>query len=363
MILLAGIYYPEGYTSAMNIWIDLTNSPHVNFFAAMINELRAEHEILLTCRHLANTVDLLRQKGFKYHVVGRHYGAGKLKKGLGFGVRVYQLCSFLKGRHIDVAISHSSFYSPVVARLLGITSIYINDNEHAAGNRISFLCASTIMVPEFLSMDSIRRQWGNQEKVIQYPGVKEGVYLIALNGNSSGPRWSNTTEIFIRPEPWTAEYYRGAVNFIDDLVVGLKDRYRITLMPREEQQAEHYRQARFHGITILSEPLPLEDVVSRCSLFIGAGGTMTREAAILGIPTISVYQGDSLAVDRYLIEQGYMIHKTELTPSFVDSFVRTTQSKPASTDLLQKGAVAAGMIKKVLIDGNGHREDMIEEER
>ena len=31
----------------MNIWIDLSNSPHVNFFKYMIKELQKEHEVLL----------------------------------------------------------------------------------------------------------------------------------------------------------------------------------------------------------------------------------------------------------------------------------------------------------------------------
>jgi predicted glycosyltransferase len=345
----------------MKIWIDLTNSPHVNFFSAMIEDLRREHEVLLTCRDLANTIDLLKLKGFEYHVVGSHYGSSRIKKVFGFPVRVLQLYSFLKGRHIDVAISHSSFYSPVVARLLGIRSIYINDNEHAAGNRISFLCASAIMVPEFLSMDNVRRQWGHPKKVTHYPGVKEGIYLCTLKDSGRTPRHSATTEIFIRPEPWTAQYYRGAVNFMDDLIVSLKNKYRIILMPRGEHQAEHYRQEQFSGVTIPSEPLTLEDLASRCSLFIGAGGTMTREAAVLGIPTISVYQGELLAVDRYLIEQGHMIHKTELTPGFVDWFIRTTQRKPASTELLEKGVVAAGLIKEVLL--NKHEEHVSQEVR
>ena len=131
----------------MRIWIDLTNSPHVNFFGALIEELGKEHEMVLTCRPLANTIDLLRQKGFQYHVVGAHYGADKVKKVVGFGIRVLQLISFLKDRLPDVAVSHSSFYSPGVARRLGVWCIYINDNEHAAGNRISFLCASTLLVP------------------------------------------------------------------------------------------------------------------------------------------------------------------------------------------------------------------------
>jgi predicted glycosyltransferase len=49
--------------------------PDVNFFAALIEELRREHEVLLTSRPLANTIDLLKQKGFAYHVVGSHYRA------------------------------------------------------------------------------------------------------------------------------------------------------------------------------------------------------------------------------------------------------------------------------------------------
>ena len=216
----------------MKIWIDITNSPHVNFFAPIIENIQREHEVLLTCRDLANTMDMMKQKGFEYHAIGSHYGSSRVKKIFGFPVRVLQLYSFLKDRHIDVAISHSSFYSPVVARLLGIRSIYINDNEHAAGNKISFLCASTIMVPEFLSMDSVLKQWGNPEKVIQYPGVKEGIYLANFKAKSCDIKsQSDTPEIFIRPEPWTAQYYHGAINFMDDLIISLKNKYKIILMP------------------------------------------------------------------------------------------------------------------------------------
>lgn len=340
----------------MRIWIDLTNSPHVNFFADMIVQLQREHEVLLTCRPLANTVDLLRSKGFEYHVVGGHYGANPVKKVLGFIVRIAQLYRFLRRRRIDVAISHSSFYSPVVARLLGVRSVYCNDNEHAAGNRIAFLCASTIMVPEFFSMENVRRQWGDPRKTIQYPGVKEGIYLSVVNG--AVRKWNDlapgAAEIFVRPEPWTAQYYQGAVNFMDDLILGLKEKYRVILMPRDERQAEHYRQPRFQGIVIPREPLTLEDMASRCALFIGAGGTMTREAAVLGIPTISVYQGDLLAVDRYLIDRKYMVHETQPTADFIVSFLETSRRRPPSTDLLEKGAVAAGLMKAALL--NGHEE-------
>lgn len=335
----------------MRIWIDLTNSPHVSFFASLIEELESKHDVLITARPLADTIELLKQRKFKYHVVGSHYGANRVKKGLGFGVRVLQLCSFISGRQVDVAISHSSFYSPFVARILGIRSIYINDNEHAEGNRISFLCASTIMVPEFFPIDRVRKQWGKPKKVVHYPGVKEGIYLSGLldHVNKRAASVCSVPEIFIRPEPWTAQYYRGSVFFMDELIIGLKDKYLITLMPRGDQQAKHYRQARFSGIKIPEKPLTLEDMASRCSLFIGAGGTMTREAAVMGIPTLSVYQGELLAVDRYLLEQGYMTHRQQLTPNEVESFIEICHRKLPSKELLHKGSIASDMIREILL--------------
>jgi predicted glycosyltransferase len=335
----------------MRIWIDLTNSPHVNFFSEMIEEIRNDHEVLLTCRPLANTIDLLKLKGFDYHIIGSHYGANKVKKSIGFPIRVMQLYSFLKNKGIDVAISHSSFYSPVVARLLGIRSIYLNDNEHALGNRISFLCASTIMIPEFLSTELVRRQWGNPQKVVQYPGVKEAIYLSGLDGcvRNKYSKESDTNEIFIRPEPWTAQYYRGEKNFIDNLIINLKNKYKIILMPRGKEQAEHYGQVKFQGITIPPKPLTLEEMVSRCLLFIGAGGTMTREAAILGIPTISIYQSDLLEVDRYLIDEGYMSHKKNLTAEFVVDFLDRHSRIHPSTELFDKGRKAYKLIMEKLL--------------
>ena len=316
----------------------------------MISELQQDHEVIITCRSLANTIGMLNMLGLPYHEVGCHYGANRIKKGVGFLIRVSQLYGFLKKQKIDVAISHSSFYSPVVARLLRIRSIYLNDNEHAAGNKISFMFATTILVPEFFMSDKCRRQSGYQNKIVQYPGVKEGIYLADFKQNSHIVKPSKL-EIFIRPEPWTAQYYRGSVNFLDNLILGLQDKYNIILMPRDDKQAEHYTRCCFHqGVTIPSEPLTLEAVAVRCSLFIGAGGTMTREAAVLGIPTISVYQSELLAVDRYLIDKGFMIHKPSLTSEFVDSFLHTTQRKPPSDDLLRKGSEAAHLIKDILLN-------------
>lgn len=345
----------------MKIWIDLCNSPHVVFFAGLIRELEGAHHVLLTCRPLGNTIELLDQHGFSYHVVGKHYGRNRAKKALGFPIRVWQLFSFLRGKGIDVAISHSSFYSPVVASLLGVRCIYLNDNEHALGNRISFLFADEIMVPEHLSARAVHQQGGRETRVTRYPGVKEGVYLWKCTPPAGGARRfagpNGRKVIFVRPEPWTAEYYRGRKNFMDQLLIDLKDAATVVLLPRGKSQEEYYRQSVFRGVTIPAEPVRLADLARSCDLFIGAGGTMTREAAVLGVPTISIYQDNLLGVDRYLIRLGLMVHQKHLTSDFVLKCLGTVRKKPAHEGLLSKGRAAYGLIRDTLVrNGAGRRE-------
>ena len=337
----------------MKIWIDLTNSPHVNFFVGMIRELQRDHDVFLTCRPLANTIELLDIHALPYHVIGKHYGKSIIKKTFGFVFRIFQLFVFLRGRKIDVAISHSSFYSPMVAWLLGIRSIYLNDNEHAQGNRVSFVFADKIMVPEFLDLQKVQKQGAGPAKIIQYPGVKEGVYLWdyepTISNNFEVDDREDKKVIFIRPEPWTAQYYQGETNFLDTLLMQLKDTAKIMLLPRGDIQKDYYRQDKFAGITVLEKSISLTDIMANCNLFIGAGGTMTREAAVLGIPTISIYQDKLLDVDNFLIEKGFMIHKKKLDSEFVVNFLEDRGKRPPDKELLHKGKEAYDLIKKTLL--------------
>ena len=340
----------------MRIWFDLSNSPHINMFATMIRDLERAHQVVITCRPLANTIDLLDLHGLQYQVVGVHYGGKLLAKVFGFPIRVMQLKKYLGPKKIDVAISQSSFHSPVVALLLGLRSIYMNDNEHALGNVPAFICANTIMVPEFLRIEKLKKQWANPRKVVRYPGVKEGIYLWDLDQRlrSAGsvarqPRVRKV--LYVRPEPWTAQYYKGSRNFLDDLLLGLKQYVDIVLLPRGTDQGIHYQGAQFSGIRVVTTALDIADIAPDCDMFIGAGGTMTREMAVLGIPTISVYQDELLDVDRYLLDIGAFEHKPGLTAKEALAYLNLTAHKPPNRELLEKGKAAYDMVKAEILNG------------
>lgn len=339
----------------MKIWFDLSNSPHINLFRTMIRELQADHDVIITCRPLANTIDLLNLHGLEHTVVGIHYGKSLLSKVAGYPVRVAQLRRFLAPHKVDVAVSQSSFHSPLVARLLGVRSLYLNDNEHALGNVPAFACATRIMVPEFFSAASLRRQHARRSRVIHYPGLKEGVYLwecaARIGKLRKARRATGRRTVYFRPEPWTAQYYSGARNVIDAALAALKDKVGISILPRSPEQAAHYSARQFEGVRVIREALDVEQIAPACDLFIGAGGTMTREMAVLGIPTISVYQDCLLDVDRYLLEREAFLHRPHLSADEALAYLHQSDIRPPDQQLLEKGRAAYRMIKHQIEEG------------
>lgn len=329
----------------MKIWIDLTNSPHINFFKPFIHQWESEgHEIIITCRDLANTIQLIEQNGWNYTEVGGHAGKSSIKKVLYFPRRVWELRKFLKKHKPNIGISHSSFYSPVVAKLIGVPSIYINDNEHAQGNYIAFRYASLNLIPESLGKRAEELDWQKKYGVQLYPGIKEGIYLAQSTMPPKENHPKGKKKIFVRLAPWTAQYYTGDNYFCDDILKELQEDYEIVLLPRDKTQTEHFEKEEFKHITIAKKPLKLEHVYQECDLFIGAGGTMTRELAFLGIPTISIYQDELLEVDKFLIQEGYMVHKINLTRTDIENTLK--EAKHKENNLILKGQQAFSIINE-----------------
>jgi predicted glycosyltransferase len=322
-------------------------------FHDLIRELESDgHEIIITSRPLANTVQLLDQRGLKHTVIGEHYGKNIYKKIFGYPIRVMQLRKFLAPLKPDLAISQSSFHSPIVAKLLGIPSIYTNDNEHAMGNKPAFIFASKILIPENLAIEKIAKSGVSAKKITQYPGVKEGIYLWSKGERIQQKRKENadnTIKIFIRPEPQTAQYYKGKENFLDDILVALQHKYKIYVLTRDNQQYMHYKQDKFDKVNVPEKPMDFDSIAIDCTIFIGAGGSMTRELAILGIPTISVYQDELLDVDGYLLEKKLMKHEPNLTADKIELFLNEINQQSPSIELMEKGKKAFELFKSEII--------------
>lgn len=337
----------------MKVWFDISNSPHVNMFLPFIEDLKKMgHDIIITSRPLANTIQLLEQAGLKHTIIGQHYGKNLLKKLLGFPVRIFQLVKFLKLEKPDIAVSQSSFHSPLTSKILGIPSLYTNDNENALGNYLAFPFATKILLPESLVIQGFPGYKIFSKKIVTYPGVKEGIYLWSkshLENQHAKKHLLGRPRIYVRPEPRTAQYYNVKNDNLDKLILQLQEQAYITILTRDKVQYNHYSSFQFSKINLPTKPIHFDHITQSCDLFIGAGGSMTRELAVMGIPTVSIYQSKLLSVDNYLLENRWLIYDKELSCDRIDKILLQL-SKKDTKELIEKGKAAYNILMNLIID-------------
>src|SRR6185503_2803244 len=162
----------------MRIWIDLANSPHVPFFRSLTNDfIQRHHEILVTARAFAETVELAKAAGFNPEVIGEH-GGGKLSGKAGNLVqRALALGRWARGRNLDLAVSHNSYSQVLAARALSLKTVTLMDYEHQPANHLAFRLASRVIVPQAFPDAALTSFGAHPAKVRRYAGLKEDVYL------------------------------------------------------------------------------------------------------------------------------------------------------------------------------------------
>ena len=291
----------------MNFWLDLANSPHALFFGPIVRLLRERgHDVLTTSRHFGNTLEIARLMGFEPVVIGRHAGRGFLRKTLNLIGHARELARWANDKGFDLAMSHNSYSQAVAARWAKIPFITFMDYEGQPANRIAFSLARAVFVPEAFPVTIAKKQ--GARRVIQYPGFKEEVYLADYKPGPSPYEDMGIgldEIIFLARGPATYAAYHGKENRVFVSVVeGLLARgARVVLLPRTTGQAEWGRGL---GAFVPERAYYGPDLVWHADMVIGAGGTITREAALLGVPSFTTFAGRLGAVDRRLMDMGLL---------------------------------------------------------
>ena len=77
----------------------------------------------------------------------------------------------------------------------------------------------------------------------------------------------------------------------------------VVFFTRTENQRLEYSQL-FKDLFIANKSVNGAQLIANSDLVISAGGTMNREAAILGIPAYTIFAGKFGSVDNYLLRNG-----------------------------------------------------------
>jgi uncharacterized protein len=335
----------------MRIWIDLANSPHVPFFRPLANEFtRRGHEVIVTARRFAETVPLAEAAGFAAQVIGGHGGAKLSGKASNLVGRGLDLARWARGKQIDLAVSHNSYSQILAARALSLRSVTLMDYEHQPANHLAFRLASRVIVPRAFPELALTRFGVAAAKVKRYDGIKEDVYLASFVANKNFEVEiqklgidAGDILVTVRPPASEALYHRFENQLFDRLIDRLLEApaVKLILLPRNEWQRQYYAREK---IIIPAHPLDGANLIARSDLVVSAGGTMNREAAALGVPAASIYQGDWAAIDQQLVAEG------RLKRIATEADVRNLRIEMKTATAARSGAGALQQVANLILE-------------
>jgi predicted glycosyltransferase len=146
--------------------------------------------------------------------------------------------------------------------------------------------------------------------VRRYEGFKEELYLAGFSPDTTildelGLDGERVIAVFRAP-PDGALYHRDENNRFDELLDAARARpdVQTVLLPRTKEHERAFRA--LDGVVVPDGPVDGRSLLACADLAIGGGGTMSRESALLGTPTYTVFAGKLACVDAELIRSGLM---------------------------------------------------------
>ena len=268
-------------------------------------------EVEVTARDYAGVGELLRLHGIEAQPIGRHGGASSLGKLAAMVDRVPTLRRWAKGRNFDAALAHGSHYLTMAARSLGIPSSTTFDYEFATlQHQLGCRAATFVVVPEAIPPERLTRYGVRPPKLRRYEGLKEEYYLAdfepdprVLEEFSLDPEKVLVT---VRTPPALALYHRHSNPFFFEMLehVGSQAGVQAVVLPRTDEQAELVRGLGSESLIVPDHAVDAQSLIGFSDLVVGAGGTINREAAALGVRVYTTFAGRLGGVDETLIREG-----------------------------------------------------------
>ena len=296
----------SNYKSCLKIWFDILTPKQVMFFRRAVTLLRnSGNDVLCTSRQYREAVELARIKKLELTIVGSHGGGDRYDKLRESSSRTHELAEVVKRFGPDVAVNFSSPEGARVAFGLGIRHIGFNDSPHAvAVARLTVPLMSRLLCPWVIPYSAWTGYGIAKKDITRYRALDPAAWL--KHDEMPGVEQGKKT-ILLRLEESKASYIAdrklGTAKMIDDLVNELWQSANIVVLCRYQDQIAEVEARYGSKVQIVKDVVDGTALVKSVQLFIGAGGTMTAEAALLGKPTISIAPLQFYA-EKYLLRSG-----------------------------------------------------------
>jgi len=308
----------------LKIWFDVLTPKQLLFFEPMIKQIKKKNTVLCTSRDYSQVTQLAKIRNLKLVIVGKHGGSERHDKLNASLHRTKSLSLRIKKFSPDITIS---FCSPEAARVsygLNIDHVCFSDSPHAnAVMRLVIPLVQKLLIPWIIPKKEFTKFGINSKDIISYRAIDAAIIAKRkiLKKSKNMDKKNKSKTILVRTEEEYASYStkkRLEIPIIKEIIKNFSDG-EIIVMGRYASQVRHLDQAFGKKIRVLGKVIDSKTLLENASVFIGSGGTMTAESALLGIPTIS-YNAVPNIIEDYLVRKKLV--KRETNPKRVVISIR-----------------------------------------
>jgi len=308
----------------LKIWIDILTPKQLLFSESIVERLRKKHHILCTSREYEEVTKLSKIRHFDLTFIGK-YGGGNKKNKLEASIeRIEKLSKKIKKFEPNLVISYGSPEASRISFGLGIKHIMFCDSPHAnAVMRLTLPLIQKLLIPSIIPKKEFSKYGISEKNIIQYKAIDAVVTMKReINENISSPfKNNNKKNILIRLEEEEASYTLNS-NKIIPIIQKIKNDYKnenIIVLGRYTKQIKNLQKVIGNQVEIIKMSFDGKYLLNNTDIFIGSGGTMTAESALLGIPTIS-YNAVPNIVENFLVKKDLV--KRETDPNKISNHIK-----------------------------------------
>jgi predicted glycosyltransferase len=284
----------------MRIWYDACTGKHVRYGAAIAQRLRKSgHEFVFTTREHPDTIPLARILGEKPIVIGKYNPSTLFSRLEESAERIMQFSKLFKDNPPDIAIAHQSVELCRTAFGLGIPIILTADTPYAtAVNRLTIPFAHTVVVSEALPKHFLKDCCA--KNIVPFKGVDEVAWI--KDFKPSKIDGLKKPLIVIRQVEAKAAYAQGKQDLAETIAEKLATLGNVHLIQRYNQQGKTFG--------VKEAFVDSTSLVANADLVVSYGGTIAREAALQGVPSIAISEMAKTYVNKYLAKKGFPLFAT-----------------------------------------------------
>ena len=296
------------------------------FSEPIIEKLRKKHDLLCTSRDYDEVIKLAKIRDFDLIIVGRHGGSDKKSKLMASIDRMEKLSRKIKAFSPDLVISYCS---PEAARIsfgLGIKHIAFCDSPHASAvMRLTLPLIQKLLIPFVIPKSEFSKYGIDKKNIITYKAIDAVVTIKRkINQNESLPFKDNRKKnILIRIEEEEASYTTKSSKIIPIIkkIVNQYNNENIVILGRYTKQIQNLQKIFGKKVKIVKMSFDGKHLLNNTDIFIGSGGTMTAESALMGIPTIS-YNAIPNIIENFLVKK--QLVKREVNVEKISNYIKKT---------------------------------------